>query len=68
MIMMFNIMITRSSEASGLHAAARQATVGGGAHQVAQVQVHIGHLEMMRSRNMLMMMLMMMMMLPSNRL
>ena len=53
MIMMFNIMITRSSEASGLHAAARQATVGGGADQVAQVQVHIGHLEvMMRSRNM----------------
>ena len=66
MIMMFNIMITRSSEASGLHATARQATVGGGAHQVAQVQVHISHLEMMRSRNMLMRM--MMMMLPSNRL
>ena len=60
---MINIMITRSSEASGLHAAARQATLGGGADQVAQVQVHISHLEMMMRRNMLMMM-----MLPSNRL
>ena len=58
MIMMFNIMITRSSEASRLHAAARQATLGGGADQVAQVQVHIGHLDVMRRRNLL----------PSNRL
>ena len=58
MIMMFNIMITRSSEASGLHAAAGQATQGGGADQVAQVQVHIGHLDVMRRRNLL----------PSNRL
>ena len=65
MIMMFNIMITRSSEASGLHAAARQATLGGGADQVAQVQVHISHLDVMMRRNVLMRM---MMMLPSNRL
>ena len=50
MIMMFNIMITRSSEASGLHAAARQATLCGGADQVAQVQEHISHLEMMMRR------------------